>query len=85
MPVIPLGANRKCFVVSIVIIYPIPGFYLRRRVAADRKLTQWGMRTKTWTGYAARPRLSRSSMGLRAPREILIRFSLYHRMYESRA
>lgn len=44
-----------------------------------------GMRTKTWAGYAARPRLSRYSVGLRAPREILIRFLLYQRMYESRA
>ena len=44
-----------------------------------------GMRTKTWTGYAAKPRLSRYSMGLSAPREIFIRFSLYQRMYESKA
>ena len=43
-----------------------------------------GMRTKTWTGYAVKPRLSRYSMGLSAPREIFIRFSLYQRMYESR-
>ncbi|NNA21584.1 hypothetical protein HBN70_12540, partial [Pseudomonas lundensis] len=48
----------------------------RRRVLS-------GMRTKTWTGYAAKPRLSRYSMGLSAPREIFIRFSLYQRMYES--
>lgn len=44
-----------------------------------------GMRTKTWTGYAAKPRLSRYSMGLSAPKEIFIRFSLYQRMYESKA
>ena len=31
-------------------------------------------------GYAANPRLSRYSRGLREPREILIRFSLYQRM-----
>jgi diadenosine tetraphosphate (Ap4A) HIT family hydrolase len=30
--------------------------------------------------YAVSPRLSRYSMGLREPREILIRFSLYQRM-----
>ena len=30
--------------------------------------------------YAASPRLTRYSIGLRAPREILIRFSLYQRM-----
>ena len=30
--------------------------------------------------YAASPRLTRYSMGLREPREILIRFSLYQRM-----
>ena len=33
--------------------------------------------------YAASPRLTLYSIGLRAPREILIRFSLYQRMYES--
>jgi hypothetical protein len=32
--------------------------------------------------YAASPRLTLYSIGLRAPREILIRFSLYQRMYE---
>jgi len=36
-------------------------------------------------GYVAIIRLLRYSTGLRAPREILIRFSLYQRMYESRA
>ena len=30
--------------------------------------------------YAASPRLSRYSMGLREPNEMLIRFSLYQRM-----
>jgi len=30
--------------------------------------------------YAASPRLTRYSIGLREPREILIRFSLYQRM-----
>ena len=30
--------------------------------------------------YAASPRLTLYSIGLRAPREILIRFSLYQRM-----
>ncbi|OJZ08243.1 MAG: hypothetical protein BGP22_10270 [Variovorax sp. 67-131] len=35
--------------------------------------------------HAANPRLTRYSMGLREPREILIRFSLYQRMYESTA
>lgn len=35
--------------------------------------------------YAASPRLTRYSIGLREPREILIRFSLYQRMYESTA
>lgn len=35
--------------------------------------------------YAASPRLTRYSMGLREPRDNLIRFSLYQRMYESTA
>ena len=34
-------------------------------------------------GYAAIPSLSRYSSGLSEPREILIRFSLYQRMYMS--
>ena len=56
--------------------------WLTGRLMPDFKT---GMRTKTWTGYAAKPKLSRYSMGLSAPREILIRFSLYQRMYESKA
>ncbi len=44
-----------------------------------------GVRTKTWTGYAARPRLLRCSEGLRKPSELLIRTSLYQRMYVSNA
>ena len=46
---------------------------------------QKGMRHKSWTGYAAIPRALRYSTGLRAPNEILIRCSLYQRMYASRA
>ena len=44
------------------------------------KTDQLGMRTKTWTGYAMSPKLLRYSRGLRAPKDILIRFSLYQRM-----
>ena len=44
------------------------------------KIDHLGVRTKTWTGYAISPRLSRYSAGLREPRDILIRFSLYQRM-----
>lgn len=44
-----------------------------------------GVRRISWTGYAMSPRLLRYSTGLRAPREILIRFSLYQRMYVSKA
>lgn len=39
-----------------------------------------GMRTKTWTGYAAMPRRRRCWAGLRKPSELLIRTSLYQRM-----
>ena len=39
-----------------------------------------GMRTKTWTGYAAMPRRRRCWAGLRNPSELLIRTSLYQRM-----
>jgi hypothetical protein len=39
-----------------------------------------GMRLKTWTGYAKSPKLLLYSRGLRAPKDILIRFSLYQRM-----
>lgn len=41
------------------------------RGGADKKLD--------WS-YAVSPRLARYSIGLREPREILIRFSLYQRM-----
>ncbi|RKE35571.1 hypothetical protein B0G76_1677 [Paraburkholderia sp. BL23I1N1] len=36
-----------------------------------------GVRQKSWTVYAAKQRLSRYSIGLSEPSEILIRFSLY--------
>ena len=49
-------------------------------VVADRKLTIWGCGQKLGLVYAASPRLSRYSRGLRKPREILMRFSLYQRM-----
>lgn len=39
-----------------------------------------GMRTKTWTGYAAMPRRRRCWAGLRKRSELLIRTSLYQRM-----
>ncbi|SEK16588.1 hypothetical protein SAMN05444746_12760 [Variovorax sp. OK212] len=44
-----------------------------------------GGRTKVGLVYAASPRLTRYSIGLREPREILSRFSLHQRMYESTA
>ncbi len=53
----------------------------RRRLNFDPP----GVRRISWTGYAMSPRLLRYSTGLRAPSEILIRFSLYQRMYASRA
>ena len=46
-------------------------------VGADRKLTQWGCGVKLGLVYAVNPRLSRYSMGLSEPKDILIRFSLY--------
>lgn len=42
-----------------------------------------GVRRISWTGYAASPRSFRCSMGLRKPSELLIRSSLYQRMYAS--
>lgn len=36
---------------------------------------------KAWTGYGESPRLTRYSIGLKESSEILIRFSLYQRMY----
>ena len=50
------------------------------RVGADFKLTHRGCGQNLGLGYAAMPRLSRYSSGLREPREILIRCSLYQRM-----
>jgi len=49
-------------------------------VDADRKLTHRGCGQKLGLVYAVSPRLSRYSRGLRKPREILMRFSLYQRM-----
>lgn len=49
-------------------------------VSAEMKLYRRGCGRKLGLGYAAIPRLSRYSSGLREPREILIRFSLCHRM-----
>ncbi len=49
-------------------------------VDAGRKLTSRGCGQNLGLGYAEMPRLSRYSNGLREPREILIRFSLYRRM-----
>lgn len=49
-------------------------------VDANRKLTIWGCGQILGLVYAVSPRLSRYSMGLREPRDILIRFSLYQRM-----
>jgi len=40
----------------------------------------WGCGQILGLVYAVNPRLFRYSMGLREPREILIRFSLYQRM-----
>ena len=55
--------------------------YDRSTVRADPILTTSGGADKNldWF-YAASPRLTRYSIGLRAPKEILIRFSLYQRM-----
>jgi|GEM_PF-7087248 len=49
-------------------------------VGADLNLTHRGCGQNLGLGYAAMPRLSRYSSGLREPREILIRCSLYQRM-----
>ena len=49
-------------------------------VRAGRTLTTRGCGQNLGLGYAAMPRLSRYSNGLREPRETLIRFSLYQRM-----
>jgi hypothetical protein len=40
-----------------------------------------GVRTFSWTGYAAIPRLCRYSQGLIFPSDVLIRFVLYHSRY----
>ena len=48
-------------------------------------LVSAGVRRISWTGYAMSLRLLRYSTGLRAPRQILIRVSLYQRMCASRA
>ena len=53
---------------------------IARCVVADLKLTIWGCGKKLGLVYAISPRLSRYTRGLREPREILIRFSLYQRM-----
>jgi hypothetical protein len=44
------------------------------------KLTRGGADKSLDWFYAVSPRLTRYSIGLRKPREILIRFSLYQRM-----
>ena len=49
-------------------------------VRADLNLTHLGCGQNLGLGYAAKPRLSRYSSGLREPRGILIRCSLYQRM-----
>ena len=41
---------------------------------------KWGCGHFLGLDYATNPRLLRYSTGLRAPRDILIRLSLYHRM-----
>lgn len=43
-----------------------------------------GVRTFSWTGYATKPRLCRYSHGLIFPRDVLIRFVLYHSRYSFR-
>ena len=40
-----------------------------------------GVRTFSWTGYAARPRFCRYSQGLIFPSDVLILFVLYHSKY----
>jgi hypothetical protein len=52
-------------------------------VESHPKLTPWKCGVKLGLVYAVIPRLSRYSMGLSEPRDILIRSSLYQRMYES--
>ena len=49
-------------------------------VSADGILTRWGCGGILGLIYAISPRLARYSWGLREPREIFIRFSLYQRM-----
>ena len=48
-----------------------------RYVGADRKLTRRGCSVKLGLVYAANPRLSRYSIGLSEPKDILIRIALY--------
>ena len=52
----------------------------RQFVGADRDLSHRGCVQNLGLVYAAMPRLSRYSSGLREPRGILIRFLLYQRM-----
>ena len=54
--------------------------YLKHACRRRSKSEPPGMRTKTWTGYAASSRHRRCSAGLRKPNELLIRTSLYQRM-----
>ena len=43
--------------------------------------SETGVRTFSWTGYAARPRFCRYSQGLIFPSDVLILFVLYHSKY----
>lgn len=52
------------------------------RLLDSADLGAGGMRIKTWIGFMSRVR-DFGGMGLREPREILIGFSLYQRMWES--
>ena len=54
------------------------GSECRRRLKFDPP----GVRRISWNGYVVMPRRCRYSTGLKTPREILIRFWLYQRMYE---
>jgi len=53
---------------------------MTRSVDLHGNRTQWGCGKNLGLFYAAIPRLSRYSIGLREPRESLIRFALYQRM-----
>ena len=87
MPMVQIGRciEAQSLARSVVqVVGDVIALGLRDRAHASAFKTvlpkQAGVRPKTWTGYAAIPKLLRCSVGLRKPSEILIRASLYQRM-----